>query len=294
MTSNVEMEDQTGAAIFQLESASASEMTEHLTEAQKKLQATPFVAVAVLVAVGAALSQNPVLGAIVAVLGAVALFYVNQWDRGRRTVVAFYDVNDELAVAYQHLVDSFHALTASKRTRQVTSSGSVHDLATWKSNSGASSLVKVAELKLAVGGPSVMTTNIAVPSFTSGRSTYLLPDRILVRDGGHYADIPYNDLSAEFEYVRFIETERVPSDALVVGETYTYVNKSGGPDRRYKTNPVLKVTRMAYLTMTGRTSGWHAVWQFSRLDAAEAFAKALDAHARASAALKQEPVAPIP
>lgn len=41
--------------------------------------------------------------------------------------------------------------------------------------------------------------------------------------------------------VRFIEEDRVPRDAEVVDHTWRYVNKSGGPDRRFKDNPRLPI-----------------------------------------------------
>ena len=42
-----------------------------------------------------------------------------------------------------------------------------------------------------------------------------------------------------FENQIFIENESVPQDANVVGNTWQYVNKNGGPDRRYKNNNLL-------------------------------------------------------
>src|SRR5262249_55541386 len=41
--------------------------------------------------------------------------------------------------------------------------------------------------------------------------------------------------------IRFIEEESVPSDAPVVDQTWRYVNKTGGPDRRFNSNKQLPI-----------------------------------------------------
>ena len=98
-------------------------------------------------------------------------------------------------------------------------------------------LVSNLPLTRGVAGPRHLRTNIAVPSMTtSRRGLYLLPDRVLVRDGNHYASVTYSELGAEESQQRFIEDGPVPSDSRVLGHTWQYVNKSGGPDRRFNNN----------------------------------------------------------
>jgi DNA polymerase-3 subunit epsilon len=122
----------------------------------------------------------------------------------------------------------------------------------------------------------VLVTNIAVPSLHGkGRSVYFLPDRVLVRHGNQYADLPYVAINAHMEPKRFIESQPPPSDAQCVDTTWQYANKSGGPDGRFKNNRQLPVMLYGRLTLT-TPQGLLMVWDFSRADAAASLAEALN------------------
>jgi hypothetical protein len=120
-----------------------------------------------------------------------------------------------------------------------------------------------------------LAINIAVPSLHGGkRSVYFLPDRILVRDGKRYADLPYPACRMSGVPTRFIEEGTVPRDAVRVGTKWKYVNKGGGPDRRYKNNRQLPVMQYGELILSSE-SGFSFRWQTSRPAAAQAAATAL-------------------
>jgi hypothetical protein len=75
----------------------------------------------------------------------------------------------------------------------VTAAGAVSTTRQHKVNVGASTLLRRDRRRADLAWPPVLVTNIAVPCLHAGkRSVYFLPDRILVRDGGHYADMPYS------------------------------------------------------------------------------------------------------
>jgi hypothetical protein len=75
-----------------------------------------------------------------------------------------------------------------------------------------------------------------------GRQTlHFLPDRLLVFDGARVGAVPYAHLNVTCDPTRFIEDGTPPRDARVVDRTWRYVNKSGGPDRRFKGNKELPV-----------------------------------------------------
>lgn len=53
----------------------------------------------------------------------------------------------------------------------------------------------------------------------------------------------YKDLNIIQSYTPFIESDKVPSDAEILRYTWKYVNRDGGPDKRFKNNrqyPVCK------------------------------------------------------
>lgn len=64
---------------------------------------------------------------------------------------------------------------------------------------------------------------------------------------------------------RFIEEEAVPKDAEVVGRTWKYVNKSGGPDRRFKNNRELPICLYGEIELRSE-SGLNTVLMFSNAD----------------------------
>lgn len=121
----------------------------------------------------------------------------------------------------------------------------------------------------------MLATNIAVPSLHARkRSVYFLPDRILIRDGRRYADMPYRGCRITGTATRFIEEGAVPRDAERIGTTWKYVNKGGGPDRRYKNNRQLPVMRYGELTLTAQP-GFSFVWQTSKAATAPALSATL-------------------
>ena len=73
---------------------------------------------------------------------------------------------------------------------------------------------------------------------------------ILYRDGRGFGAIAYTDLQVRQSFIRFIENDAVPGDATVVDHTWRYVNKSGGPDRRFNNNRQLPVLQLGELIFT--------------------------------------------
>ena len=70
---------------------------------------------------------------------------------------------------------------------------------------------------------------------------------------------------------RFIENGHLPGDAKVVDYTWRYVNKSGGPDRRFANNAQLPIclydellfssgTGLKELIQVSFVVGWVSIW----------------------------------
>ena len=61
----------------------------------------------------------------------------------------------------------------------------------------------------------------------------------------------YTNLGTQTTVTNFVEKEGVPSDSRVSHYTWQYVNKNGGPDRRFNNNrqfPVMKLIRRSSST----------------------------------------------
>ncbi|MDL5156107.1 hypothetical protein [Actinomycetospora termitidis] len=233
----------------------ASDLVRQLNDAAGSPLWWPWVLVASLV--------SCVLMPFLLLVGLPLTLWVAWKDTIRRTVVVFYDVQDQEARHYQHLVDSFTEAGRSRMAWHVVAAGAVTTTYQHKVNAGASAVVDRLAVSRTIDGPRHLRANIAVPTLsTSRRSLHFLPDRILVRDGRRYADVPYVNLRVDHRLQRFIESGAVPSDGRVVDYTWRFVNKSGGPDRRFKDNRQLPVLEYGRLTLDS-PNGYSAVLDFS-------------------------------
>jgi len=73
---------------------------------------------------------------------------------------------------------------------------------------------------------------------------------------------------------RFIEDDRVPKDARIVDTTWRYVNKRGGPDKRFKNNKELPVVLYDELQLSS-SSGLLEHFQISMTGVADKFRNAV-------------------
>jgi len=99
---------------------------------------------------------------------------------------------------------------------------------------------------------------------------FFMPDIVLVQDGSRVGAVNYSDLNVRWQDSRFIETERVPSDAKVVDHTWAHPNKSGGPDRRFKNNRQIPICLYEAMHFTSN-NGVNELVEFSRTGVATAF-----------------------
>ena len=90
--------------------------------------------------------------------------------------------------------------------------------------------------------PFPFTSNAKAVAFKSGKETLLfLPDKLFIIQGSKIGALNYSDVTTSVHGQRFVEREAVPSDAQIVDYTWQYVNKSGGPDKRFQNNRKLPI-----------------------------------------------------
>jgi hypothetical protein len=263
------MEDVTGATAVELVATGPDDLVEQLNQAASHF---PVYIVALLGLVVLALAVQGIGAIVLLALGLPGVIWLGLRDKAKRTVVAFYDVEDEHATWLTELVAAFAALASANRLWRVTESGNVRTTYQYKVNSGASRLINRASASAGLGGPKPLATNIAVPSVTCGRQgLHFLPDRLIVRDGRRFSDVSYSALVVSFNAGRFIEDGGVSRDGQQVDTTWRFVNVEGGPDRRYNDNRQLPVMLYGNVEL-GSQGGLHWLLQCSRAPVAEAAA----------------------
>jgi hypothetical protein len=108
----------------------------------------------------------------------------------------------------------------------------------------------------------------------NGGDLFILPGFLMVfRNAVDFALIGLDDVTLIFSPVQFVEDMRVPEDARIVGQTWQYVYKGGGPDRRFSYNPQLPIVRYGALAFFS-SAGLNEQYMFSDPDVAERFAHA--------------------
>ncbi|WP_229830603.1 hypothetical protein [Actinoplanes ianthinogenes] len=266
------MQEIVGTPVQQLVAAHPSDLIAQIQTAASRRHIWPWVAAALLIL---ALLAAPY--SLVLFMPAVpVVWWLRQRDIARKSVVVFYQVEDAPAAKYDHFAGSSGFVSGVERVWQAEAEGALHTAYQRKVNAGAGTLVRRSLGSLDLAGPPVLVTNIAVPSVHGKeRSLYFLPDRVIVRHGSQYADLPYAAINARMEQQRFVETQAPPSDAQCVGTTWQYTNKSGGPDRRFKDNRQLPIMLYGRLTLT-TPQGLLMIWDFSRPDVAASLANAVN------------------
>jgi hypothetical protein len=256
-SSEVHLQEIGGATVLELAEANPTELTGQLNDASNKSSLMYLIVLCYMLIITIPLG-----------------IWLRAKEAERRSVIVFYDINDGHLQGYETLVNSFALVTQCAAKWCITASGRVSELQQWKTNAGASNLLKRSSAKFDTKGPSILKTNIAVPSLRHAKqSVFLLPDRVLVQQGWSFADLSYAQCGIEGNAIRFIEEDRPPRDSKQVGSTWRYVNKNGGPDKRYKNNRQIPIMQYGSLRITSST-GLDLLWEMSRADAAVQLASA--------------------
>lgn len=212
---------------------------------------------------------------IVILLGAMLLAltgYVWMRDIVAKTVVLCYELDTPNERSFETLHAAFGNLRSCQKAWRIDARGAVHDS---KYHGGAGTLIKRKDAYFGMGLPPKVKCNLDVPFLKAGTASfYFMPDRLLVYSTSGVGAIPYVDLRFDGSSKRFIEDGGVPSDAKVVGSTWRFVNKNGGPDKRFKDNKQLPIALYEELRFHS-ASGLNEVIQVSRHSVSESIEKAL-------------------
>lgn len=194
--------------------------------------------------------------------------FLNRNSRMRRTTRLVYDLS-EAEQQNQSLVEqSLKHLARSQVIWRVVAKSPAYD---WKRNAGAAYLVRRTPAAVRTSSPPRVESNLAINWIDLGATRlYFLPDMILYWERGMFGAIGYDDLHVEQRPTRFIEEESVPSDAKQVDQTWRYVRKDGGPDRRFNNNFRIPVMQYGAVILTS-SKGLNVLLNTSNVEASAAF-----------------------
>lgn len=231
-------------------------------------------AFAAIMVIGSASAVPPVAAFIMTAGVVLVLGSLTVHGRESSTVSLEYELSAEQSARFETLAHAFRELASCGRTWNIPLERQEAD---WKRNAGASKLIQRQPISLGMDKPPLVKSNLDFLKLPLGKETfYLTPDAILVTAGKTVAAFGYGDVEFTVRGARFIEEETPPADATVVDQTWRYVNRKGGPDRRFNNNRQLPICLYGEIDFRS-VSGVNERIQCSRVDAAERFVATLAA-----------------
>jgi hypothetical protein len=262
------------ASAASLQDSTATELLQEITFHHRKARIAPAVIVVATVALGISmLASLPVWMPIALILsGAVAHGIATRADFRRKVVHLHYALEPEAARAYVALLQGIEQLRALGGLWRI-SSGEVN--ANTKYHAGAGYSIKRSRISTKFQPPGYISTDAAVYMVNTGpQRLYFLPDRILVYEGDQIGAVQYSSLTFNVTPSTFVESDAVPYDTEIIGRTWRYTNKGGGPDRRFASNPEIPLVRYAQINLQS-ASGLNYLIQASNMQKANSFAQAV-------------------
>lgn len=268
------LEEIESADISEIVDSSSRELLDELNTKRKKIRLWPIVTIISIVAISIAISANwpNWLLYLLVFIGLAGIYTAYARDTLAKTVVLFYDFDSEMEAAYTKLHYAASQLADCSAAWHIEASGKVHDQ---KYHAGASSLVRRNKTTIRKSEPPYVKTNIETISIGVGRQTlHFFPDRIFIYDHNGVGSVSYNELNINVTPSQFIESESVPRDAEIIDRTWEYVNKSGGPDKRFKDNKELPICLYEEIKLSSQ-SGLNEIVQLSRSGLGLKFSEAI-------------------
>ena len=256
-----------------LTDSSAIDLLKELNRVKKRPDRFPIVlvfgaaALILLASVGALWWTLLLMGLAIITLA----LYARHSDVLNGTAILNYSLESDAAKEYSKLQAPFRQLTQCEKVWHIDAAGHNTDL---KHHAGAGVQMERKETRPEFSKPPRVQCNMDVPVLrTKDVTLYFFPDRLLVYDSAGIGAVPYSDLNVEGAQFKFVEHESVPRDAHQIDRTWQYVNKKGGPDRRFANNRELPVMQYGLLAFSS-SHGLKAIFLCSRAEIATNFVPA--------------------
>ena len=184
------------------------------------------------------------------------------------------ELEPQFETKYCELLENYKILISSQNIWDLTSqASSLSNI----SRSAASTSVSRRIIKLDFGNIDIIKSKHDALHFktSSGGDLYIYPAFIAIVDADKkFGLIDIREIEFSFHSQKFVEEGIVPTDALIIDNTWLKVNKNGTPDRRFKFNrqiPVCQYGEMSFRSNTGLNEAYH----FSCYEKSSQFAKCM-------------------
>ena len=238
--------------ILEMVDADAASILNSINEKISKIGVWPFGVVASAVISLILWSSGPDLYPIALpalLLGAGITYYLYHRDETRLTTVLMYDLEDVAVKVFQKFTEDFDELASCRKAMNIDTEGIIYD---WKRHGGAAYEVKSGPAHFGYGTPKRIKTNVSVPFISGGLNTvYFFPDLVLICQKQRVGGLDYRNVSIQFHNQAFQEREAVPVDAMVIGQTWRFVRRDGGPDRRFNNNRQIPIVNYQAMILSG-------------------------------------------
>ncbi|WP_052370316.1 DUF4236 domain-containing protein [Chromobacterium haemolyticum] len=230
-------------SVLELRDSTSDALLQSMNEQRAKLPLWPMAAVAVLLLFYMLYPASETWPSFIRptafVIGVGLIGWVYWRDQMRKLTVLFYEPDQATSDLFERLSGAVSHAAAARKLKSITTTSRYADT---KYSAGASQGLKFGAASLTLGQAPGVVANIPVPVLTAERTTLaFFPDRVLAFQGKSVGAIDYARLHGVSEFVRYIESESVPGDARIIDQTWQYVNKKGGPDKRFKNNRQLPI-----------------------------------------------------
>lgn len=184
------------------------------------------------------------------------------------------DSEDTFADLYKNVKKAFTLLNSSQKKWDFTSSKQTNRIA---ERTSAANTITRSEIKISERHLPIIRTETPALCFhnINGGDLFLYPGFLIVYESNaDFAIISYTDLKIDFNQVRFIETDPIPTDTKVVDKTWFKVNKDGSPDKRFSNNYQIPIVVYGEIHLKS-SSGLNEVYCFSNTELTNLFFIAL-------------------
>lgn len=206
---------------------------------------------------------------------------LSNWDDNTKIAVTFSE-SDAAQRAYSSLVRAFEVLRSCSKKWDVTADRSPNQFV---ERTVANRTVDRHTVAFEFSSTDLIQFSGRAMRFenVNGDDILIYPGVALMpRPDGIFALIDIRELNIVVERTGFHETDGVPKDAKVIGQTWAKTNKDGSQDRRFRENYQIPVCEYGLFTFKSKT-GVAEEYMISNADAGFAFAEALKAYQKALA-----------